>query len=154
MDNKLEEEYVFYRNATGDLTEAVSSLKMINRYKRQIAISALMKTAIIAYSRPFKTCKGKYGRYKIKDSIIPNNFTALHQKIIKYRDQIFAHHDIPIRKPTLHKWQMKNKTRYPITFKGFYAKDFSHEINNMKQLIKELLNLLNIHIGELEKKLS
>ncbi len=153
MDNKLEEEYVFYRNATGDLAEAYNTLNVIKQYKRQITISALIKTSIIAYSRPFKMCHGKYDRYNIKGSIVPDKFKSLHQKIIKYRDQIFAHHDILIREPKLHKWNLKKRTVYPIVFKGFSPKDFIHEIDKTKQLIDELIKLLNMHILKLEKKL-
>ncbi len=153
MKNNLEEEYVFYRFATDDLTEAYSSLKLIKRYKREIVIFALIKIAIISYSRPFKTCHGKYGRYKIKDNIIPENFKSLHQKIIKYRDQIFAHSDILEKKPSVNKLRIENKTRFSITYRGFSPKDFHHEIEKMKKLIKAILSSLNLRIDEIEQKL-
>ena len=55
MKQALEEEYAFYSFAKDDLIEAYSSLKAIKKYKRNIAVSALVKAAVISYSRPFKS---------------------------------------------------------------------------------------------------
>jgi len=94
MKQKLEEEYAFYRFATDDLNEAYRLLEAVKHYKRGIVISALVKSAVISYSRPFKQCHGEYSKHILKGNIIPNQYKNLHEKIIKYRDKVFAHSDI------------------------------------------------------------
>ncbi len=154
MEKGVEEEFVFYRFATDDLSEAYCLLNLVNCYKRELIRSTLLKMAIISYSRPFKPCHGKYRLYKIEDNIIPKQYRNLHQKIITYRDQIFAHSDIFIKKPSVNKFRTGNKIRFDITYKGFTPKDFHHEIEKMKELIKEVLSLLNLHIEGIEQTIS
>ena len=154
MINRFEEEYVFYSYATDDLREAFNYLKSINLYKRKLTISALIQIAIIAYSRPFKKCIGNYGRHKIEDTMIPNKFSSLHKKIITYRDSIFAHSDISIRKPTLSRKKIENKTVFSMTYRGFKPDDFRHDVNNMKKLIEALSLSLRLRREELKLKMT
>lgn len=154
-ENELKEEYAFYSFAEDDLKEAYRSLEAVNRYKRDVVISALIKIAIISYSRPFKKCHGEYKKhYNLKDDIIPKQHKNLHQKIIIYRDQIFAHSDINLKKPEVRKCQIKNKVMFPITYRGFTPKDFLHETAKIKQLINAVLSSLRLNINEIEKRLS
>jgi hypothetical protein len=155
MKQKLEEEYAFYSFAKDDLIEAFSSLKAITKYKRNIAVSALVKVAVISYSRPFKNCRGKYKAcYKLQNDIIPDQYKSLHQKIITYRDQIFAHTDIDVRRPDIKKFKIENKTSIAITYRGFSSKDFLHEIEKMKKLIECIVSSLQQHVDEIKNELS
>ena len=155
MKQELEEEYAFYSFAKDDLTEAYSSLKAIKKYKRNIAVSALVKAAVISYSRPFKKCCGKYKScYKLQSNIIPDSYQSLHKKIITYRDQIFAHTDIDVRRPDIRKLKIQNKERFSITYRGFSCKDFLHEIEQMKKLIECIVTSLQQHVNKIKQKLS
>jgi hypothetical protein len=153
--NKLTEECAFYSFAKDDLKEAYRSIEAVNRYKRDVVISALIKIAIISYSRPFKKCRGEYNKhYKLEADIIPNQYKELHQKIITYRDQIFAHSDIDLKKPEVRKCKIENKEIFSITYRGFSPKDFLHETAKMKQLINEVLSSMSLCIDEIKKSLS
>lgn len=153
--NKLKEEYAFYSFTKDDLKEAYISLEAVNRYKREVVILALIKIAIISYSRPFKKCRGEYDKYyKLEADIIPNQYKDLHQKIITYRDQIFAHSDIDLKKPEVRKCKIENKDIFSITYRGFSPKNFLHETAKMKQLINEVLSSMRFRIDEIKKNLS
>ena len=155
MKQALEEEYAFYSFAKDDLIEAYSSLKAIKKYKRNIAVSALVKAAVISYSRPFKKCCGKYKAcYKLQTNIIPDPYQSLHKKIITYRDQIFAHTDIDVRRPDIKKFKIENKESFAITYRGFSYKDFLHEIERMKKLIECIVSSLEQHVDEIKNTLS
>jgi hypothetical protein len=154
MKQKLEE-YAFYSFAKDDLIEAYSSLKAIKKYKKNVAISALVKAAVISYARPFKKCHGKYKAcYKLQSNIIPHPYQSLHQKIITYRDQIFAHTDIDVRGPDIKKLKFESKEIFAITYRGFSYKDFLHEIEKMKKLIECIVSTLQQHRNEMKTKLS
>ena len=155
MKRNLEEKYAFYRFAKDDLNEAFESVKAIKRYKKDIAISALVKIAVISYSRPFKTCRGRDNQcYKLQNDVIPVQYKTLHQKIITYRDQIFAHTDIHVRKPAVQKWTIDNKEGFSITYRGFSPKDFLHETDKMKLLIEKVLSSLQLYANEIKKEMS
>lgn len=155
MKKNLEEKYAFYSFAKDDLKDAYRSLEAMKRYKRGIAISALVKSAIISYSRPFKKCRARDNQYyKLQNDVIPGQYKTLHQKIITYRDQIFAHTDIDLRKPAVTKWKIENKAGFAVSCRGFSLKDFLHGTEKMKQLIKRVLSSLQRYTNEIKNEMS
>jgi len=103
MKNLLEEEYVLSRMATGDFDQAKRSLLMVKRYKRPEVIIALIKDAIISYSRPFSSNRGGFRKKKLKigNDVIPNDQRKFHNKILMIRNNLVAHTNLKYRNPKL-----------------------------------------------------
>lgn len=146
MKGELTEKQVFYRIAQEDLLTAHDELRAIKSYKRNIAVSALIKSAITSYMRPFTSCRGKFGTYKIPDGIIPKKHKKLHDKIIRFwRDKIIAHSDIDIRNPS--KWKVsfssnKIDDRQYLFYSQFAPEQLLPELDEFKELIIAVLTEL------------
>lgn len=55
MQTAQEEEYVFYRFASGDMLQALSTLKDLPKYKKRTTRHALLQQTVLSYCRPFKS---------------------------------------------------------------------------------------------------
>ena len=150
MQNAQEEEYVFYRFASGDFLTAVESLKEISLYKEINIRRALLLKVILAYCRPFKTSRGKYGNYKLSQSFVPVEHKNLHDKLIKYRDNVLAHTDLTVRRPRLYEWKNSSGQLFPIVFRSLDLNKLENVIPELKQLIDKILNRIQEQLKTLE----
>jgi hypothetical protein len=94
MQNELEQHYVFLRLASADLEQALQSLAMIRRYRRQDILSVLIRDAVVAYGRPFFNNYGPIAKKKnlrLPDAYVPQALWSVHQRSISLRKQAFAH---------------------------------------------------------------
>lgn len=132
MNDACEEEYVFYNFATADFDEASGCLDAIKQYKRGLTIMVMIKNAIIAYSRPFTRCKGKYGQHSLDIKVVPKNYRDLHDKVLHHRNCIIAHTDLDVRNPRLGKYGIMIKG------KGYYSEDYLALVGEMQMLIREV----------------
>ncbi len=146
MKDACEEVYVFYNFATADLDEASGCLDAIKYYKRGLTIMVMIKNAIIAYSRPFTTCKGMYKSHRLSIKVVPKNFRDLHNKVLHYRDCVIAHTDLDVRNPKL--------GRYGIMFKGerYYSEDYLALVGEMQVLIREVRSAVHNMAIEYRKR--
>ena len=60
MHNKIEEQYVFYRMASGDIHLAKTLCDLIESQTNQDVKYSMIRDVIIIYCRPFMSCKGKF----------------------------------------------------------------------------------------------
>jgi hypothetical protein len=150
MQNAQEEEYVFYRFASGDFLIAVESLKEISRYKEISARRALLLKVILAYCRPFKTSRGKYSNYKLSQSFVPVEHKNLHDELIKYRDNVLAHTDLTVLRPKLYEWKKSSGQLFQIVFKSLDLKNLENSIPELKELIEKILNRIQEQLKTLE----
>ena len=130
---------MFYRMVTGDLDEAYRSLKITRRYRKADVIIALVRDAIVAYARPFSCNKGKFAKkLSLSKKDVPKSLQDFHEKVIDFRNQVFAHSDIPFRGPRLGRLQLDSGYIYPISLKGLYYEELVSYIEPLKQLILEV----------------
>jgi hypothetical protein len=150
MLNAQEEEYVFYRSASGDLLAAVDILKEISRYKEMNAKRALLLKVILSYCRPFKTSIEKYTKCKLSQSFVPVEHKNLHDKLIKYRDNVLAHTDPTVRRPKLQEWKMSSGRLLPIVFKSLDIEKFENSVPELKELIDKILKRIQDQLQTFE----
>ena len=145
MNNKHEEEYVFYNLAIADFYEASGCLDAIKQYERGLTRTTMVKNAIIAYSRPFTKCNGKHTKkHCLKIEIVPKHYRSLHKKILQYRDKIIAHTDLDFRNPKLDKYVIMIKKEGDYLVLG----------NEMKELLREVGIAVHNMVIEYGKKMT
>lgn len=153
MRNLTEEEkaekYVFYRYAHSDIELALKSLSLVCGCVNNYIIAALIRDAIISYSRPFINNKGIYRPQglNLPLSFVPTTKKALHQKILNLRNSIFAHTDLKPKNPKLG----KIGDSYIITSKGFYHEELISYVTPLSELAKEVLIELETQMKKFEK---
>ena len=150
MHNAQEEEYVFYRFASGDFLIAVESLKEISLCKEINARRALLLKVILAYCRPFKTSRGKYSNYRLSQSFVPVEHKNLHDELLKYRDNVLAHTDLTVRRPELREWKTSSGQLLPIQFKSLGLENLEESIPELNELIDKILNRIQQQLKTLE----
>jgi hypothetical protein len=153
MQSAEEEKYVFYRFASGDMLQALSHLKQLSRYRKNSPRHAFLLQAVLSYCRPFKRCYGKHDNYKLPESFVPEKQIPLHKEISKWRDQVFAHTDLNIRRPRLKRWRTPTGNILPIQFKGFSPSILEKNIPQFRELIDTVRTKVDQHIYILESKL-
>jgi hypothetical protein len=153
---KIIEQYNFYMLADTDMNRALNTLKTIRRYKKKDVINALIRDIIVIYSKPFTNCKGTHiARHRLdKDEFVPISLHALHEKIMKYRNQIFAHTDLTARKPRLGRLQVGSGYRYGIAFRGFSPSDFEKDLPRIEETIRKVKEKISTKLRDIEKKLD
>ncbi len=153
---RIKEQYNFYMLADTDMNQSLNTLKIIRRYKKRDVINALIRDVVVIYSRPFTNCKGNHiPRHKLdKNKFVPKNLHALHEKIIRYRNQIFAHTDLTARKPTLGRLQIGSSHRYAMSFRGFSPNDFEHDLPRIEEAIRMVKENISSKLRDIEKKLD
>ena len=153
METRQEEEYVFYRMASGDMLQAQYSLKQIARYRRTDPRRAFFQQAVLSYCRPFKWCHGECGKYRLNESFVPEEFHRLHKELTGFRDQAFAHSDLTIRTPTLGKWRTAKGFIFPISFRGLRYDHLMNGTGPFRRLIDAVISRIYQHTEELEAQL-
>src|SRR5688572_2106300 len=102
MNTPDEEQYVFLRLADNDIAKALAILQLIRGSSNEQIQLALLKQAVIAYCRPFKTSYGTHTkRHQLPVSVVPAPMAALHVELETLRDEEFAHTDLSALTPKL-----------------------------------------------------
>jgi hypothetical protein len=153
---KIIEQYNFYMLADTDMNQALNTLKLIRRYKKKDVINALIRDVVVTYSRPFTYCKGNYKtKYMLdKDEFVPKKFHALHEKIIRYRHQVFAHTDLTLRKPRLGRLQFGSGNRYAMSCKIISPRDFENYLPKIGETIHQVKENIFTKLRDIEKELD
>ena len=101
---------------------------------------------MIEYSKPYKKSRGahKKTKHQLSDRYVPIEYSKLHQRIIKTRDQLLAHSDISILDALVHVITIKNKTSVNYSTNII---DETEELGNINEIIdlieKTLENMYN-----------
>jgi len=144
---------VFWRMASGDMLQAQYSLKQIARYRRTDPRRAFFQQAVLSYCRPFKWCRGEYGKYRLDESLVPQEFQKLHGELTRFRDQAFAHSDLTIRTPTLGKWRTEEGYIFPISFRGLRYDHLMNGEGAFRRLIDAVISRIYEHTEKLGTQL-
>lgn len=130
---------MFLRLCEKDLLLAMSSIRMIRRYQKMDVKFALIRDAIISYARPFSANRGRIiKKHELDGSFVPSNYKSLHDELIHFRDQVFAHTDIDAYDPKLVRWPAKAGYIYPMGFKGLSVEPFIDKLKNISILIRDV----------------
>lgn len=154
LETRQEEEYVFYRMASGDMLQAQHSLKQIARYKRTDPRRAFFQQAVLSCCRPFRECRGARGKYRLSESFVPREFRALHSELTGFRNQAFAHLDLRIRTPTLGKWRTGQGCIFPISIRGLRCDHLVNDTGPFRNLIDAVIGRIDQRTKELEARLT
>jgi hypothetical protein len=93
------EEYCFLHLALNDLWEAESAFDLAIQYPQ--LSQSLVPTGVVAYARPFEKCRGEYRTWNLSTKMVPKERRVLHQQMLDFRNQFFAHTDLTAIKPGL-----------------------------------------------------
>src|SRR5678815_1183851 len=97
MHNHEEESFVFLRFADGDISEALLILEELASAKTEFLRVCLLKQAAVSYIRPFKLCRGSFGKHKLAAKhYVPPGTRELHEEVVGFRDEAFAHTDLSL----------------------------------------------------------
>lgn len=158
LQDKVEQDYVFLRFASTDIDQARRSLAMISRYRRHDVIDALVRDAVIAYSRPFIKSKGPFGPNILKcGDVVPRDQRLLHKKAIALRNKVVAHKDLAPLNPALSRWGEKPNHSYWIRLSTAPTTELTLLARELPELIDAVYNRLQCKIrayreAELDRK--
>ena len=155
MQGKLQERYVFYIKATGDIEAALQSLALIPKTDDNYIKAALIRDAIVSYCRPFtrndtvfphsRTVikKGQKKKKVSKQLWLPHSFVpprkrVLQRKVMWARNKLIAHSPLKEREPRL----ALLGGQFFVTMKGFYYKELISLEAPLKGLCQTMLNKL------------
>ena len=153
MDNNDEEKYVSLRLASGDIEEVESIIGCVEKMTKSKERHYLMASCIVAYSRPFKTSRGKYQKRfcALNSKDIADIDLKFHDEVIGERDQRIAHGDITSHCPTLHYWSKAEI--FPIVYRrSTFFDNYTRLVERFKWNAKAILNHIAKISAEYERK--
>ncbi|MEN6383934.1 MAG: hypothetical protein ABFD79_01920 [Phycisphaerales bacterium] len=140
--------------ATIKLKDALLSLTAIELCGKCIAmktvVPALIRDAIVQYGSAFKYGNINHKRgHKLDILYIPEKHLKLHQQMITYRDQLYAHIDFDTKNPV----KMKNENNIYYKLNDSSLQVCIDSIPEMKSLILCILQKLGNEIIEEHQKI-
>ena len=150
--DKLIEQYKFYRLYRMDFEQAINTLKIIRRYKKKDVRFSLLRSFVISYACPFSGNQGKLNKnHKLKVTFVPKAQRKLHNELVDLRMQLFAHTDLSFLNPKVVNWSTNEQKWFPMSFRGFdYNKLYSKRSELIDLTNSVLINLKN-EIDKIEK---
>lgn len=142
------ERYCFLRLCSIDFDEARNAVKLIRRYSRDDIRHCALKTAILAYARPFSSNKGRLvPRHRLEPEIVPLEFRDLHEKVKGLRDQMVAHTDLPYRNPMIARWPKRGGGfQFPMSFRAGELCDIEKQLVRFGKMVEAVDRAISVRI--------
>lgn len=141
---KEEERFSFYVHfASASLEDAKRSLLLlIDRQSNDPPIQMpLLRDAFTCYSRPFKYSHGRLGlKFRLEDDVGTPSPKEVHEKVIRDRDQLYAHCDLSAKDPRV------SKLGIGLKGVGFYWNDYVTILPALKNVFDSALALVQSYI--------
>ncbi len=151
-DEKAEERWAFYRLADQDWEHADFALDHVNNSTDEFIRHSLIMDAVVSYMRPFCKCKGVHQSYFRNRTFVPKEYRDLHEKMLFFRHQVFAHTDITARRPKVARFKTTDGFRYGMGFQGLRASEFVPLIPRIKKLLQSIREKNANDILEIQEK--
>lgn len=149
MRLRNEEQYLFYRMYSNDMVSALTSIKILKRYRRPDVRYALLRDITVAYVRPFSKNIGKSGKNELATkNIVPKEMLPLHQQLVNLRMQQFAHTDLTYRQPKTVLWA---GGMYYVQFREADYDGLLGQIPEIEILVRSVESRVNDCIAEYER---
>ena len=152
---KDEEKYVHFASSMENLSKALQILQKIKENKGNPLAGAAFQFSLIEYSKPYKVSEGtNKHKHKLDDSLVPDRFKALHERILDARDQIHAHADLTVKEAKLYVSLVGNKKYATLIQNKIYGTEEIENIDAISQLIEETLDNMYMKAEKLEQDLA
>jgi len=156
--NKYEEQYFHFALCIDNLNSAWRILQEIKRQKENLLIGVAFQFALIEYSKPYKesyssilNSKGKpIHKHKLGKEFIPREHLALHERIIRIRDEILAHTDLGIREAKVHIRKTDHGKYFGMSQNIIRGTEEMEQIDDIIDLIENTLDAMYIEAKRLE----
>lgn len=148
MRLRNEEQYLFYRLYSNDLVLALSTIRILKRYRRNDVLCALLRDIVVSYVRPFSTNQGKRGKHILRTkNIVPATMLSLHEELVNLRMRQFAHTDMIEHDPKTVLWA---GGAYYMSFKAVDYDTLLSKINDIERLVRAVAVSVSACISEYE----
>ena len=153
---KPEQRFLHKGFASMRLTNAYLSIKAIqetcaNCAEKTFVVQALIRDAVVQYGSIYKCSNvGNDKMHKLDESIVPSQFSELHNQLISYRDQLFAHFDFEMMNPV--KKESDQGVWWHLDNKG--PNDFIDKLADIRALVVYLMNQLGSNVVKEHQELS
>lgn len=146
------ENYKFLRLHSVDMDTALSTLKMLKRYRRDDIKVALLRDISVIYSRPFSGNRGKTGKHYLSEKkFVPSEYKDLHDRLLDLRNKQFAHTDAVFHDPKFMKWKGDEGVAFIMSFKTFDYLSLLRNLKKVESLIRSVECNINSAVREYEK---
>lgn len=144
---KAEENFAFFRHfVSQSLEDARIAIKLLTeRQEKDPEIRMpLLRDGFTCYSRPFKCSYGRLGvKYRLESDVGTPEPKNIHEKIIRDRDQLYAHCDLSARQPRVAKFGISLKGR------GYYWEDYMKILPDIASVIENAIELTNSYVNKI-----
>jgi hypothetical protein len=140
-----------------DLDTALGSLAALSRVSDNDVRVSLLRDIVVTYARPFSGNRGPSNRsHRLSDllpAVVPKQNQALHAKLIRFRDQLFAHTDLEAYKPVPVKWEQHGQATFPMTFWALDYETLNGYVAELTELVESVESAVHDEITRIESTL-
>jgi hypothetical protein len=148
------EAYKFLRLCSIDLDTVGQTLRLLRRYKKQDVRIALVREVAVSYGRPFTKNHGDLVKnHKLSRKYVPFWAKALHDELLRLRNQQFAHTDIKFYEPKVAHFTLTGRPWFPMSFKGYDYPALLAQLPQIQQLVNEVDQNLCEELERLQRRL-
>jgi len=157
MTSLQNEDYLFLRLYSIDFDTALGSLAALDRVTDGDVRVSMLRDIVVTYARPFSGNRGRSIRsHRLSDllpAVVPQKHEALHAKLIRFRDQLFAHTDLEAYNPNPTKWVQQGRATFPMTFWALDYDTLNGYAAELADLVKSVDSAVHDEISRIESTL-
>ena len=157
MTSLENEDYLFLRMYSVDLRTASYSMGVLSRTEAADARECILRDIVVTYARPFSGNRGTTARSHRLLDLLPDVITeerkTLHEKLMRFRDQLFAHTDLEAYKPKPVKWERDGHVTFPMTFWGLDYVGLEAQVEELWDLIETVKATVDEEVRRLQSSL-
>ncbi|MDO8263593.1 MAG: hypothetical protein Q7T21_10245 [Gallionella sp.] len=138
MSEKHDEQLALAHLSLIDMERVQKSIEYLRGTDDKYLKAALFRDAVISYAKPFSTNRysDRTKGLRISEKHVPRNLLDIHKEVLALRDELIAHTDMIIQKPTIDKYQDDMGQNYSMTVSGYETIHKDHLIDPMLKLAK------------------
>jgi hypothetical protein len=144
------ENYLFLRLYSIDLDTAMHSLDLIEQCSDPAIRVCLLRDLVVTYARPFSSNVGLTTRGHRVDNVlahvVPVQHSSLHERLMRYRNQLFAHTDLEAYGPKAAKWGQEDKSTFPMTFWALDYQELNSRLSEIRELVSSATSAVDAEI--------
>jgi hypothetical protein len=149
------EQYHFLKLYSVDFDSAKHILQVLKRYRRKDVRYCILRDLIVTYCRPFSGNKGdKIANHKLTIQVVPRELRPLHNELLDFRNQLFAHTDYTYRQPKVVNWSTDTYKWFPMAFRGFDYGKLDNRVSEISNLIQSVEMNLQARINKIEESIE
>jgi len=146
-----DEEFIHFHICINRFVSAWNTLKEVKANLAHPLVGSAFRFALVEYAIPYSKSEGEHKRsgHRLKTTYIPDEFMALHNRLLAARNKVHAHADLTLMSPTLSFIELDGQRLATVSGKHV---DELEELRNIDEIILLIEATLHNMFNDVERR--